>query len=398
VSSQTLPVGSIIGHMLRFLTAGESHGPGLVTIVEGLPAGLDFGRAGLAAELARRRLGYGRGRRMQLEQDKLELLGGVRFGKTLGSPVSVLVRNTEWAKWESEMSPEPGGEARRTLTAPRPGHADLAGMQKYDTHDARDILERASARETAARTVAGYAAKQLLSVVGVDIVSHVVAIGEVAAEGKTLPMIDDLDAIDASPVRAFGADTEAAMIDEIERAKADRDTLGGVVEVVAHGLPVGLGSHVHWDRRLDARIAAALMSIQAIKAVEVGDGLATARRRGSVAHDEIYHEDGSFSRRTLRAGGIEGGMSMGGPIRVRAAMKPISTVMKPLDTVDVESKTAEKAFRERSDVCAVPAAGVVAEQMVSIVLAQEVQRKFGGDTATDLTASVAAYAKRIAAF
>lgn len=384
--------------MFRFLTAGESHGPGLVTIVEGLPAGLEFTREGLGAELARRRLGYGRGRRMQLEQDELELLGGVRFGKTLGSPVAVVVRNTEWAKWEAEMSPDPGGEARRTLTAPRPGHADLAGMQKYDTHDARDILERASARETAARTVAGYAAKQLLAVVGVEVLSHVVAIGEALVETDALPELGDLVAIDASPVRAFGSAAEAAMVEEIERAKADRDTLGGVVEVVAHGLPVGIGSHVHWDRRLDARLAGALMSIQAIKAVEVGDGLATSRRRGSVAHDEIFHDADGFTRKTGRAGGIEGGMSMGGPIRVRAAMKPISTVMKPLATVDVESKSAEKAFRERSDICAVPAAGVVAEQMVAIVLAQEVQRKFGGDTVADLTEAAAVYAKRIAAF
>ncbi len=390
--------GTIPSHMLRFLTAGESHGPGLVTIVEGLPAGIEFDRTGLGAELARRRLGYGRGRRMQLEQDELEILGGVRFGRTLGSPLAVVVRNTEWPKWQTEMSPDPGGESQRTLTAPRPGHADLAGMQKYDTHDARDILERASARETAARTVAGYAAKQLLTAVGIDVLSHVVAIGEVTAAANELPTMADLRAIDASPVRAFGSAAETAMVEEIERAKADRDTLGGVVEVVAHGVPVGLGSHVHWDRRLDSRLAAALMSIQAIKAVEVGDGLETARRRGSAAHDEIYHEDGSFTRRTARAGGIEGGMSIGGAVRVRAAMKPISTVMKPLDTVDVESKKEEKAFRERSDVCAVPAAGVVAEQMVAIVLAQEVQRKFGGDTISDVVDSVAVYTKRIAAF
>ncbi len=380
--------------MLRFLTAGESHGPGLVTIVEGLPAGLPFATSGLADELARRRLGYGRGRRMQLERDELEILGGVRFGKTLGSPVAVLIRNTEWPKWQQEMSPEPG-EARRTLTTPRPGHADLAGMQKYHTRDARDILERASARETAARTVAGYLAKCLLAEIGVAVLSHVVSIGEAEAPADQIPQPEDLARIDDSPVRAFAPDTEAAMVAEIEAAKADRDTLGGVVEVLVYGLVPGVGSHVHWDRRLDARLAGALMSIQAIKGVEVGDGFTSARRRGSVAHDEIYHDGDEFFRTTLRAGGIEGGMSIGGPIRVRAAMKPISTVMRPLDTVDVASKEADKAFRERSDVCAVPAAGVVAEQMVAVVIAQEVQRKFGGDTVGDLTAAVTVYRSRL---
>jgi chorismate synthase len=383
--------------MLRFLTAGESHGPGLVTIVEGLPAGMAFAAGGLAEELARRRLGYGRGRRMRLERDELEILGGVRFGRTLGSPVAVVIRNTEWPKWEQEMSPQPG-EARRTLTTPRPGHADLAGMQKYDTHDARDILERASARETAARTVAGYLAKVLLREVGVEIVSHVVAIGTATAADDTMPSPADQAVVDESPVRAFDQQAEEAMVAEIEAAKADRDTLGGVVEVIAYGLPVGIGSHVHWDRRLDARLAGALMSIQAIKAVEVGDGLTSAGRRGSAAHDEIYHDGDAFFRRTTRAGGIEGGMTIGGPVRVRAAMKPISTVMRPLDTVDVATKEAEKAFRERSDVCAVPAAGVVAEQMVAIVLAQEIQRKFGGDTIGDLLAAAEAYRTRVARF
>lgn len=383
--------------MLRFLTAGESHGPGLVTIIEGLPAGLAVSAEGLGDELARRRLGFGRGRRMKLERDELEMLAGVRFGVTLGSPVAVVVRNTEWPKWESEMSPEPGS-ARRELTAPRPGHADLAGMQKYDTHDARDILERASARETAARTVAGYFAKRLLDAVGAAILSHVVAIGEAQASPEVLPQMQDLARIDDSPVRAFDATAEAAMIAEIEAAKADRDTLGGVVEVLAYGLPPGIGSHVHWDRRLDTRLTGALMSIQAIKAVEVGDGFASAARRGSAAHDEIYHDGDDFYRTTTRAGGIEGGMSIGGPIRVRAAMKPISTVMRPLDTVDVTTKQAEKAFRERSDVCAVPAAAVVAEHMVAIVLAQEVQRMFGGDTVADLVGGVAAYRSRLAAF
>ncbi|NNF09396.1 MAG: chorismate synthase [Acidimicrobiia bacterium] len=382
--------------MLRFLTAGESHGPGLTTIVEGLPAGLSVDPDAISAELARRRLGFGRGPRMALEKDELEILGGVRFGKTLGGPVSVLIRNTEWDRWSEEMSPLPG-EAKRPARAPRPGHADLAGMQKYDTHDARDILERASARETAARTVVGVLAKELLGAVDITVLSHVVAIGPAAAPPGELPTIDDLPAIDASPVRAFGTEAEAAMVAEIERAKADRDTLGGVVEVLAHGVMPGLGSHVHFDRKLDARLAEALMSIQAIKAVEIGDGFETAARRGSEAHDEIRYEDG-FVRDTNRAGGIEGGMSIGGVVRVRAAMKPLSNLMRALQTVDVESKQPEQAIRERSDVCAVPAAGVVAEQMVAIVLAQEVQRKFGGDTVGDLAGAVELYRKRLTHF
>ena len=383
--------------MFRFLTAGESHGPGLVTIVEGLPGGMIVEREGIASELGRRRLGYGRGNRMKLEKDELEIMAGVRHGVTIGSPVAIIVRNTEWPKWQEEMSPDPG-EPKRPMTTPRPGHADLVGMMKYDVKDARNILERASARETAARTVVGYLAKQLLAAIGVDVVSHVVAIGTAESTNAELPGIDDQATIDASPVRAFGAATEQAMIKEIEAAKADRDTLGGVVEVVAHGLPVGLGSHVHWDRRLDSRLAGALMSIQAMKAVEVGDGLETARRRGSAAHDEIYYENGEFTRTTDRAGGTEGGMTTGQPLRVRVAMKPISTVMRPLNTVDVVTKKPEVAFRERSDVCAVPAAGVVAEHMVAIVLAQEVQRKFGGDTIGDLVGSVDTYRDRLGAF
>lgn len=384
--------------MLRFLTAGESHGPALTCIVEGLPAGLELTVEGLGDELARRRLGFGRGRRMRIERDELEILGGVRFGRTLGGPLSVLIRNTEWAKWETEMSPHPGGEARRRMTTPRPGHADLVGMLKYDTHDARDILERSSARETAARTVAGYAAKQLLAEIGVSVVSHVVAIGSVAAPDGTIPGPGDLERIDESPVRCLDAAASDAMVAEIEAAHADRDTLGGVAEVVVHGVPEGLGSHVHWDRRLDALLAGALMSIQAIKAVEVGDGLETARRRGSVAHDEIAYEDGAFTRATDRAGGIEGGMATGQPIRVRAAMKPISTLMRPLQTVDVDTKEPDQAFRERSDTCAVPAAAVVAEQMVAVVIAQEVQRMFGGDTVADLRRAVDGYRARLEAF
>ncbi|MBT8197221.1 MAG: chorismate synthase [Acidimicrobiia bacterium] len=383
--------------MIRFLTAGESHGPGLVTIVEGLPAGVPVTASGIGDELARRRLGFGRGRRMRLERDELEILGGVRFGKTLGSPLAVVIRNTEWPKWAEEMSPEPG-EAKRALTTPRPGHADLAGMQKYDTHDARDILERASARETAARTVAGHVSKLLLNQLGVYVISHVVAIGEVTATRDDLPGPGDLAAIDDSPVRAFGAEDEAAMVAAIESAQQARDTLGGVVEVLAYGLPPGVGSHVHWDRKLDGRLAHALMSIQAIKGVEIGDGFDVARRPGSGAHDEIYHDPGGFTRATNRAGGTEGGMTNGAVLRVRAAMKPISTVMRPLDTVDVETKEPEKAFRERSDVCAVPAAGVVAEQMVAIVLAQEMQRLLGGDTVGDMVQRLGAYRQRISDF
>ncbi|NNC74211.1 MAG: chorismate synthase, partial [Acidimicrobiia bacterium] len=373
------------------------HGPGLVTIVEGLPSGLELSTDGLGDELARRRLGFGRGRRMRLERDELEILGGVRFGRSLGSPLAVLIRNTEWPKWSEEMSAS-AGESRRPLTTPRPGHADLAGMQKYDTHDARDILERASARETAARTVAGYAAKVLLDALGVGVLSHVVAVGDVVANHDALPTVSDLDAIDDSPVRAFGAEDESAMVAAIEAAQKDRDTLGGVVEVLAYGLPPGVGSHVHWDRKLDGLLAQALMSIQAIKGVEVGDGFDVARRRGSEAHDEIYRSDDAFDRATNRAGGTEGGMTNGSVLRVRAAMKPISTVMKPLDTVNVETKEPEKAFKERSDVCAVPAAGVVAEQMVAIVLARELQRLLGGDTVTDMVDRLDAYRRRLREF
>lgn len=334
---------------------------------------------------------------MKLERDELEIMGGVRFGKTLGSPVAVIIRNTEWPKWQREMSPD-AGSSEKPLATPRPGHADLAGMIKYDTRDARDILERASARETAARTVAGYLAKQLLRPLGIEVISHVVSIGPVSAEEEELPGPNDLDIIDQSPVRAFHRGTEEAMVAAIDEAKADRNTLGGVGEVLVYGLPPGIGSHVHFDRKLDARLAEALMSIQAIKGVEIGDGFTSARRRGSEAHDEIFHDDSGFTRHTNRAGGLEGGMTSGGPVRVRAAMKPISTVMRPLDTVDVTTKQPTKAFRERSDVCAVPAAAVVMEQMVAITVAQEVQRKFGGDTLGDLQQALAAYRKRVADF
>jgi chorismate synthase len=335
---------------------------------------------------------------MALEKDDLEILGGVRFGKTLGSPVAVIIRNTEWPKWEEEMSAA-AGESRRPLETPRPGHADLAGMVKYDTHDARDILERASARETAARTVVGYLAKQLLAELGIGIVSHVVSIGEadVAPEARR-PSPEDQETIDESPVRCFDATGEAAMVAAIEAARTDRNTLGGVFEVLAYGLPIGFGSHVHWDRRLDAALAEALMSIQAIKGVEVGDAFAMARTPGSTAHDEIFYGEDGFFRATNRAGGLEGGMTMGDILRVRAAMKPISTVMRPLETVNVVSKESEKAFRERSDVCAVPAAAVVGEQMVAYVLADEAARKFGGDTLGEMVGAAAAYRNRVAEF
>lgn len=391
------------GTMLRFITSGESHGPGLVATVEGLPAGLEVTREGIATELARRRLGYGRGPRMRLEQDELEILGGVRFGRTIGGPVTVLIRNTEWPRWRERMSPDPlDADALASVqaeTRPRPGHADLVGMQKYDTHDARDILERASARETAARTVVGYLSQRVLSLIGVEVLSHVVAIGTAHVSGESpLPEAKDLAVIDESPVRAFGDAAESAMVAEIEAAKADRDTLGGAVEVLAYGLPPGLGSHVHWDRKLDGLLAGALMSIQAIKAVEIGDGIAQSRSRGSAAHDEIVAVDATYRRRTNRAGGLEGGMTTGEVLAVTAFMKPISTVMRPLDTVDVVTGEPEKAFRERSDVCAVPAAGVVAEQMVRYVLANEVLRMLGGDTARDIEAAHERYRARIASF
>jgi chorismate synthase len=385
--------------MIRFLTAGESHGPGLVAIVEGLPRGLAFTADGLGDELARRRLGFGRGPRMRIERDELEILGGVRFERTLGSPVAVLIRNTEWERWSEEMAPGPG-EPERPMTTPRPGHADLAGMVKYGTHDARDILERASARETAARTVVGYSAKQLLTQIDVVVLSHVVRIGPVEVAKQRIPTsVADLAAIDASPVRVFDdQEAEAAMVAAIEAAKSERDTLGGVVEVVAHGVPAGVGSHVHYDRRLDTLLAGALMSIPGIKAVEIGDGFASAARPGSEAHDEILVDGTEMVRDTNRAGGIEGGISNGSVIRARAAQKPLSTLMRPLRSVDVTTKEEAAAFRERSDVVSVPAAGVVAEQMVAFVLAAELQRIYGGDTVDAFTGAHRAHLARIASY
>ena len=388
--------------MLRFITSGESHGPGLVATVEGLPAGIPVSTTSIGDELARRRLGFGRGPRMKLERDELEILGGIRFGRTLGGPVTVVIRNTEWPRWQERMTPDPVTaehmESIKRETKPRPGHADLVGMQKYDTHDARDILERASARETAARTVVGHLAKQLLAALDVHVFSHVVAIGDVKVARNGLPRPEDLDAIDASEVRVFDTASAAEMVEAIEAAKADRDTLGGAVEVLAYGLPPGVGSHVHWDRKLDGRLAGAVMSIQAIKAVEIGDGMEQSRSRGSAAHDEIVADQAAFGRRSNRAGGLEGGMTTGEVLRVTAFMKPIATIMRPLDTVDVDTKEPEKAFRERSDVCAVPAAGVVAEQMVAYVLADEMLRKFGGDTVNDVVSTRDAYLRRLAAF
>ncbi len=383
--------------MLKFLTAGESHGPALTAIVEGLPAGLAVDPAAIAGELSRRRIGFGRGRRMAIEQDRFEIVGGVRFGRTLGGPVAVIIHNTEWPKWEQEMSPL-AGESRKARTTPRPGHADLPGMLKYDTKDARDILERSSARETAARAVVGTLAATLLEAIGVSVLSHVVEIGGVGVEPGSVPGPADRDRIDRSPVRCFDGEAERRMVEAIEAAASERDTVGGVVEVLVFGLPAGIGSHVHWDRKLDARLAAAVVSIPAIKAVEFGDGMESSRRPGSVAHDEIVYGTGGFGRTSDRAGGIEGGMSTGQTLRLRAAMKPISTLMRPLRTVDVETKDAHVAFRERSDVCAVPAAGVVAEHMVAFVVADEVLRKFGGDTVADLVEAVEAYRRRLARY
>ncbi len=375
--------------MLRFMTAGESHGPGLVTIVEGLPLGLEVTPEQISDELARRRMGYGRGKRMAIERDEIEILGGIRHGRTLGSPVAVLIRNTEWPRWAEEMSPEPAA-SKKTVTRPRPGHADLAGMLKYGTDDARDILERASARETAARTVAGILSKIFLSTVGVRVFSHVVAIGPASSEGPT-PGPEDQDRVDDSPVRCLDPTAEQAMISAIEDAKEQRDTLGGVFEVLGFGVPPGIGSHVHYDRRLDALLATAIMSIPAIKGVEIGDGFEVAALPGSKSHDEILLDEGSLTRPTNRAGGTEGGISNGETIRVRGAMKPISTLMRPLRTVDMTTGEPADAVRERSDVCAVPAAGVVGEQMTAFILAAEFQRKFGGDTVDEFVAAADRY-------
>jgi chorismate synthase len=393
--------------MLRWLTAGESHGPALVAILEGLPAGVRTSTKEVAGELARRRLGYGRGARMKFEADEVEFLGGLRHGSTMGGPVAIRVGNTEWPKWERVMAPDPIGadelEALGTsgrsapLTRPRPGHADLAGMQKYGFDDARPVLERASARETAARVALGAVAKAFLNqTVDAVVISHVVRIGGAVAPAGVIPGPDDSERVDNDPVRCLDPGASTAMIAEIDAAKTDGDTLGGVIEVVVHGLPPGLGSHVHGDRRLDARLAGALMGIQAIKGVEVGDGFDLAASRGSEAHDQIETGPDGVRRRTGRAGGTEGGMSTGEVLRVRVAMKPISTVPKALDTVDVRSLEPAVAIAQRSDACAVPAAGVVAEAMVALVLADAVLEKFGGDSVAETSRNVAGYRDELA--
>ncbi|MFI0938725.1 chorismate synthase [Streptomyces sp. NPDC021020] len=389
---------------LRWLTAGESHGPALVATLEGLPAGTPLTTGMIAAALARRRLGHGRGARMAFEQDAVTLLGGVRHGLTLGSPVAVMVGNTEWPKWEQVMAADPVdpqilAESARgaPLTRPRPGHADLAGMQKYGFAEARPVLERASARETAARVALGAAARSFLAeTVGVELVSHVVGLGGAESPPGVAPLPADQDRLDADPVRCLDAAASAAMVEEIERARKDGDTLGGVVEVLAYGVPVGLGSYTHWDRRLDARLAGALMGVQAIKGVEVGDGFGLARVRGSVAHDEIEPGPRGIRRRSGRSGGTEGGVSTGGILRVRAAMKPIATVPRALATVDVSTGEAARAHHQRSDVCAVPAAGIVAEAVVALVLADAVVEKFGGDSVAETRRNAAAFLAHLA--
>lgn len=377
-----------LGTVLRFLTAGESHGKALVVIVEGLPAGLRVTVDDIAEELRRRRLGFGRGPRMRFEADEITLLGGVRHGRTLGSPVAIEIANSEWErKWTEEMSPAPGAPSK-VLTKPRPGHADLAGMQKYGFDDARDVLERASARETAARVAAGALAKLLLAELGVSILSHVVQLGTERVRDGARPVSGDLPRIDESAVRVFDPEAEERMIAAVKAAAKDGDSLGGVVEVIADGVPVGLGSHVHWDRKLDGLLAQAIMSIQAVKGVEIGGAWQAAASRGSAAHDAIRADDdapGGFSRPTNRAGGIEGGISVGGPIVLRAVMKPLATLSRPvIETVDVVTKESAVSFKERTDVTAVPAMGVVAETMTALVLAGEALRKFGGDSVAEV--------------
>jgi chorismate synthase len=384
--------------MLRWLTAGESHGPELVAILEGLPAGVPISKAAIQADLQRRKLGYGRGARMKFEEDALEISGGIRFGLSMGSPVALRIGNTEWPRWVEVMSAEPvdldslpkGRGA--PLTRPRPGHADLVGMQKYDFEESRNVLERASARETAARVALGAVARAFLGELGVRLVAHTLAIGTVRVPaGSALPTADDVAALDADPLRCFDAATSAAMVAEVDKAHETGDTLGGVVEVLVTGLPPGLGSYVHWDRRLDGQLAGALMSIHAIKGVEVGDGFETTTRPGSAAHDELVIGDDGITRLSDRAGGIEGGMSTGTLLRVRAGMKPIATVPHALRTVDVATGEAAGAHHQRSDVCAVPAAGVVAEAMVALVLANSVLEKFGGDSIGETKRNLESY-------
>lgn len=389
--------------MLRWLTAGESHGPSLTAIIEGLPAGVELSTEKLASSLARRRLGYGRGARMKLELDEVSYTGGVRHGLTMGGPISIVIANTEWPKWNKIMSPdevadeELTGARAEALTRPRPGHADFTGMQKYGFLDSRPVLERASARETAARVALGEVASSFLGHLGIQLITHTVSIGRVEAPlDLALPRPADLERIDADPLRAFNSDLSAKMVTEVDLAHSEGDTLGGVVEVLVYGLPPGLGSFVHWDRRLDSQLAGALMGIQAIKGVEVGDGFETARRRGSEAHDEIViGSNNNVERLTDRAGGIEGGMTNGEILRVRAAMKPISTVPRALQTIDVATGEMAKAHHQRSDVCAVPAAGVVAEAMVALTIANSVLEKFGGDSIAETKRNMDSYLNSI---
>jgi chorismate synthase len=390
--------------MLRWLTAGESHGPELIAIIEGLPAGVPVSFDAIRADLARRKLGYGRGARMKFEQDALELSGGVRHGFSLGAPIAVRIGNTEWPKWVDVMSPEPVDPAvlesgrGAPLTRPRPGHADLVGMQKYRFDEARPILERASARETAARVALGAVARSFLNELGITLVSHTLAVGTVRVpDDRPVPRPRDVAALDADPLRCFDPETSERMVAEVDEAHKDGDTLGGVVEVLAYGLPPGLGSHVHWDRRLDGQLAGALMGIQAIKGVEIGDGFATVARRGSQAHDELFLADGEIVRETDKAGGTEGGMSTGGVLRVRAGMKPIATIPHALRTIDVATSEVAPAHHQRSDVCAVPAAGVVAEAMVALVLANSVIEKFGGDSVAETKRNLENYLDAIPA-
>ncbi len=390
--------------MLRYLTAGESHGRALVATIEGIPAHVRVSTTDIAEALARRRLGAGRGARMKFEADEVTMLTGLRHGETLGSPIAIMIGNTEWPKWETVMAPDEvdaevlAAQARNApLTRPRPGHADLAGMQKYDWDEARPILERASARETAARVALGRVASNFLQqACGITIVSHVVELGPIRSTGTQVPTLDDRDAIDADPVRCLDAESSAAMQDEIAACQKAGDTLGGVVEVVAYGVPAGLGSHSQGDRRLDSKLAGALMGIQAIKGVEVGDGFDLARTRGSLAHDEMEPGPGGVVRLRNRSGGTEGGMSNGEPLRVRAAMKPIATIPRALRTIDVTTGEPAVAHHQRSDVCAVPAAGVVAEAMVALVLAEAVLEKFGGDSVAETSRNLAGYRERLA--
>lgn len=384
--------------MLRFLTAGESHGQELTAVLEGLPAGVEITTEIVSGHLARRRLGYGRGARQKLEADALEITGGVRHGLSLGSPIAIKIANSEWPKWQQIMSADPvalenlTGARAEPLTRPRPGHADFTGMQKYGFSEARAVLERASARETAARVALGAVAASFLRALGIELVTHTVAIGSVSANSAlALPLPADVERLDVDPVRAYNAELSAQMVAEIDAAHKDGDTLGGIVETLVYGLPPGLGSYVHWDRRLDSQLAAALMGIQAIKGVEIGDGFETAKRRGSMAHDEIIVADNGVYRESNRAGGIEGGMSIGEVLRVRAAMKPISTVPRALKTIDVSTGEASTAHHQRSDVCAVPAAGIVAEAMVALTIANAVLEKFGGDALNETKRNLDSY-------